>query len=224
MRPPPYGGIGKCQATSNVTPRLGASGRGSSTRIIVPSTFVVSGRPFAAKRSTVIPPTNPFALKSKTTPPANRSGGRFSTLEIELGGGGEDVLIELQPDVRERFRRAVDVVDPASAGQHVRRGVERCLECVVGALLPVARARSSRGAAHRRGTRQRQLPKRGGVGDGLLKREQQQEHAVLLVSRDYTCGTIRDGHHGEHGIHSGRARERARVRHIQATYTPHPVF
>jgi len=141
-----------------------------------------------------------------------------------VGGGGEDVLIELQPDVVERFRRAVDVVDPASAAQHVRRGVERCLECVVGALLPVARARSSRGAAHRRGTRQRQLPKRGGVGDGLLKREQQQEHAVLLVSRDYTCGTIRDGHHGEHGIHSGRARERARVRHIQATYTPHPVF
>ena len=60
---------------SNVMLRLGASGRGSSTRIIVPNTFVVSERPAAAKRSTVIPPTNPFPLKSKTTPPANCSGG-----------------------------------------------------------------------------------------------------------------------------------------------------
>ncbi len=60
---------------SNVILRLGARGRGSSTRIMVPNTFVTSGRPAAAKRSTVIPPTNPFPLKSNTTPPANRSGG-----------------------------------------------------------------------------------------------------------------------------------------------------
>jgi len=59
--------------------------RGSSTRIMVPNTFVVSERPAAAKRSTVIPPANPLLVKSKTTPPANRRGGRLSAREIEPG-------------------------------------------------------------------------------------------------------------------------------------------
>jgi len=66
-------------------PRSGASGRGNATRIIVPKTLVASGRPPAAKRSIVIPPTNPLPLKSNTTPPANSSGGWFSTAEIDPG-------------------------------------------------------------------------------------------------------------------------------------------
>src|SRR5207237_1772913 len=46
----------------------------------------------------------------------------------------------------------------------------------------------------------------------------------LLMSRDYTRGTMCHRHHSEHGVHAGRAREGARVRNIQASYTPDPMF
>ncbi|PYO82149.1 MAG: hypothetical protein DMD65_09720 [Gemmatimonadetes bacterium] len=77
MRPPPYGGTGKCHATSkSITPR-GGSGRDSSTRIIVPYAVRRSSFPAVVNRSIVIPPMKPLPVKSNTAPPAKWSGGWF---------------------------------------------------------------------------------------------------------------------------------------------------
>ena len=64
--------------------------------------------------------------------------------------GREQILIELHPDVVEGIRRAVDVIDAALAAQGVRRRIERRVERIVGALLPVVWPRRSRRAARRR--------------------------------------------------------------------------
>jgi len=46
---------------------------------MVPYSVRVSAFPPAAKRSIVMPPMNPFPVKSNTAPPAKWSGGWFST-------------------------------------------------------------------------------------------------------------------------------------------------
>src|SRR5205823_5000775 len=75
----------------------------------------------------------------------------------------EQVLVELYPDVVEGLRQVIDVVDPALTLQDVRTGVERGLERVVGALLPVAWTRRAGGAPAGRRGRQRERAKGRGI-------------------------------------------------------------
>src|SRR5438093_9706804 len=44
------------------------------------------------------------------------------------------------------------------------------------------------------------------------------------MARNYPRCTMRDAHDGQHRIHAGGAREDTRVRYVQASYTPHPMF
>src|SRR2546426_9299317 len=47
----------------------------------------------------------------------------------------EDVLLDLHPHERERIGRTVDVVNALRPGEHLRAGIERRPDDVVGALL-----------------------------------------------------------------------------------------
>src|SRR5256885_4437823 len=97
------------------------------------------------------------------------------------------VLIELHPNKGKRIGRAIDVVDAAPATQDVAGGVERRFQCVIGALLPVARPRTARCTARRRWIRQRECAKRRRVGNtGLLRRQydhsDQRDHSFVLMT------------------------------------------
>ena len=63
----------------------------------------------------------------------------------------ENILIELQPDVLQGVGRAVDVGDRFAARNAPSLLVERNLDAIVGALLPILRTRGAGRGARRAG-------------------------------------------------------------------------
>ena len=98
------------------------------------------------------------ALEAAGSPP--RVGGVDRAAAAVLA---VDVLIHLQPGVAQRVGRVVGVADGLAAAGGVRRGVERHLNRVIGALLPVPRPRHSGAFADQVGRRQLQPSERGRV-------------------------------------------------------------
>src|SRR5450759_3550446 len=78
---------------------------------------------------------------------------------------GAEILLDEEPEIRERVGRVVDVVDRLAAAELVASGVEGGGDFVVDALLPILRARSAASSANvvRRG--KIELPEWRRVGD-----------------------------------------------------------
>src|SRR5512132_2782616 len=60
-----------------------------------------------------------------------------------------DVLFHEEPQIRQRVRRMIHIRDRLAPPELVGGGIERRLDAVIGALLPVVRAGSSRAGAIR---------------------------------------------------------------------------
>ena len=85
--------------------------------------------------------------------------------------GREDVLLDLHPHERERVGRVVRVVDPLGASDRLGGRVQRRVDHVIRALLPIVRSRRPGRAADPARRRQRQCAEGGGIGHGRLQRQ-----------------------------------------------------
>ncbi len=77
----------------------------------------------------------PDVIAAHETPTAEAPLGREDLRAP--ASGSEQVLVELDPDERQRVGRVVGVGDRLAAGDRASRRVERHADRVVGALLPV---------------------------------------------------------------------------------------
>src|SRR2546422_11670011 len=80
--------------------------------------------------------------------------------------GREDVLLDLHPHECQGIGGVVYVMDSLRPVNRLSGGVERRVDQVVSALLPIVGPRRARGAAEPAGGREGERPGRGGVAPG----------------------------------------------------------
>src|SRR2546425_6925487 len=158
MRPPPYGGTGKRHATSKSIAPRGASGRDSSTCIIVPYSVRLSCLPPRSKALDRDAADEPFAGEVEHR--AAREVERRLVEHVGDAVGREDVLLDLHPHECQGIGGVVYVVDSLRPVNRLSGGVERRVDQVVSALLPIVGPRRARGAADPAGRREGQRPER----------------------------------------------------------------
>ena len=148
------------------------------------------------------------ALESRAPEPA--LGGEQQRADA---AGPEQVLVHLHPDEAQRVGRVVGVADLHRPGQPLGRRVERGLDGVVGALLPVPRARGPVRGTDLVGRRQRDRTEDPGVGHGRLESRLKVERThrlgrgvrIRLLSGQGGRGQQQQHHERSHGFLQVRA-------------------
>ena len=141
-------------------------------------------------------------------------GERRLVEQISNTGRRADVLLEVQPEIRQRVGAVVRVVDRLASAQLVARWIERRRDAIVGALLPVARAGPTGPAPVLVRCGQRQRPERRAVGYAGGKPRRLPRYSVRVCRAEPS--ERREGNerraHGESGGGGERGEGHARMR------------